>query len=166
MCKAAFTLVEVTVSIFILALVAVVAGVVISYRDSQYDATAAVSAAPAAIDALQAGLDLEDVDELYSAIHAGGVLRLVYRSAGADADKVPWCVCAPAVLPEKPDAEGPVYVAEMGNAVLYKGSSAVEFDVALSWIAPGPAEEAADELRARLDSGKELCSYRVMVLRK
>jgi len=164
--RRAFTIVEVIVSLFILALVAAVSITIIVSRDTARDATAAIGAAPSAIDTLQASLEGQNVVALNAEIAAGNAIYVVYRSAGTDAAVAPWRTLDSTALPDSLGAEGPVYVAALSNVKLYDKSRAVDFDVALGWIAPGLATESAASLKARLGKAQKLCAYKVIVLAK
>ena len=167
-CRArrAFTLVEIIVSLFVLALVAIVCIAVVSSRDTDFGKTAAMSDAPAAIDALQVELDSEDVETLYEEISSTGAIRVAYKSSWPGESYMPWRAADPLVLRTAPSAEGAIYVAVLSKAKLYEKKSAVEFDVTLGWVAPGLSTETADHLRARLLDAERLCAYRAIVLRK
>jgi prepilin-type N-terminal cleavage/methylation domain-containing protein len=162
----AFTLTEVVVALVVLAVVAAASLMLIHNRDTARDQTAALSGAPAAIDALEASLRASDVAALDSLIAAGQGTALVYRAGGADSSASPWCVLEAASAPDALGADGPIYVATLSNAQLRKNDVAVEFDVAVGWIAPGDPTETAAHLKARLADATSLCKYRGVVLRK
>jgi prepilin-type N-terminal cleavage/methylation domain-containing protein len=162
----AFTLTEVVVSLVVLAVVAVASLVLIHNRDTARDQTAALSGAPAAIDALETSLRASDVAALDGLIVSGRGTALVYRAADADSSASPWCVLEASTVPDALGADGPVYVATLSNPQLRKNGVAVEFDVAVGWIAPGDPTETAPHLKARLAAAQPLCKYRGIVLRK
>ena len=161
----AFTIVEIICAIFLLAVVAITCVAIVANRDTQGDKTAAVSGAPAAIDALSSYFDNKAaVDALNAEIVAGGAARVVCRVQG-DADAL-WQVVDSDEFASMKGVVGPVYVATLTNPKLYDKARAVEFDVAMGWIAPGLATEDAAGIRNRLTSSAALCKYRAIILRK
>lgn len=162
---AAFTIAEVVLAIFILAIVAGVCIAIIANRRTQYDRTAAMSGAPAAIDALSYYFDNSaEVAATNAEIVAGGAARVACRVKSGD-DAL-WQVVDSDAFTSMDGVSGPVYIATLSNPKLYEKSSAVEFDVALGWIAPGVAGESSGEIKARIGKAAELCKYRAMILRK
>lgn len=161
----AFTIAEIIIAIFLLALVAITCIAIMANRDTQYDKTAAVSGAPAAIEALSYDFDnKESVDRIHAEIVSGGASRVACRvQSGAESL---WQVVDSDQFASMNGVVGPVYVAVLSNPKLYDKASAVEFDVSLGWIAPGLATESAAEIQSRLGTAAELCKYRAIILRK
>jgi uncharacterized MnhB-related membrane protein len=163
--KTAFTLAETIGAIFILAVVAAVCVAIIANRNTQFDKTAAMSGAPAAIDALSYYFDNKaDVATTNAAILSGKAVRVVCRVK--DGGESLWQVAESEAFTSMEGVSGPVYVATLSNPTLYEHSRAVEFDVSLGWVPPGAASESAAEIQARIAAPAELCQYRAIILRK
>lgn len=163
--QTAFTIAETIGAIFILAVVAAVCVAIIANRNTQFDKTAAVSGAPAAIDALSYYFDNKaDVTATNAAIVAGKAVRVVCRVR--EGGEALWQVAEGDAFTSMVGVAGPVYVATLTNPTLYENSRAVEFDVSLGWMTPGDAAETAAEIQARLAAPSEICKYRAIILRK
>ncbi len=157
------TIIEVVASLFLLALVAVAAVMLISGRDSISPRRAALDEAPAAVDALHAALRGEDVASLSVSLAAGEARRVVFLTRTQDEAR--WHCMDPATLASLSDAISCLYVAKFGGAEVQGGGLALEFDVSLGWLPPLEGENA-DELRARLGDAVNIARYREMVFRK
>lgn len=161
----AFTLAETIGAIFILAVVAAVCVAIIANRNTQFDKTAAMSGAPAAIDALSYYFDNKaEVAATHADILSGKAVRVVCRVR--DGEESLWQVAEGDAFTSMEGVSGPVYVATLRNPTLYEHSRAVEFDVSLGWVAPGAASESAAEIQTRIAAPSELCQYRAIILRK
>lgn len=156
----AFSLVEVIVSLFILAILAGAVAVLVANRDSARDETAAIGAAPAAIDALEAALHEEGAAALNATL-AGDRIRILWRDAAADG--APWRCAMCRSFSGTLSASGPVFAAKLENGKLRADGRALELDVVMTWIIPGPAE-TAETLVAKAVEAKEICRYRTIVL--
>lgn len=161
----AFTLAEVIGAIFLLAIAAAVCVAIVANRTTRHDRTAAMSGAPAAIDALSYYFDNKaDVAVTNAAITSGNAELVVCRRqepAGSC-----WQILNKAEFTSMDGVTGPVYLAKLTNPKLYENSRAVEFDVTLGWMPPGPATEGAADIMTGLAHASELCTYRAIILRQ
>ena len=160
----AFTIAENIVAILILAIAACACVAIVANRHTNHDRTTAFSGAPAAIDAFSWYFDNKaDVASTNAAVasNAAFVACEITGDGGAF-----WHVMRAKELTDMKGVTGAVYVAQLSNPKLYENSSAVEFDVALGWIAPGVGQESASDIASRLGSPAPICKYRAIVLRR
>jgi prepilin-type N-terminal cleavage/methylation domain-containing protein len=156
----AFSLVEVIVSISLLAVLAVAAGTLASNREGARERTAALAGVPSAMDALTAALDEDSPAALAAEIASSG-RAFLWRDAGREG--APWCMAFAGDLPDVVDPVGPLFVAELSHSRLRADGRAVEFTVALGWLVSAPDESRA-ALLARAPKAAELCRYPGMVV--
>jgi hypothetical protein len=158
----AFSLVEVMASLFVVAVTAILCFAIVSMRDTKYDETSAIDNSSFAIDALQASFDTEGVSALLVEASSGFQERIVYRSLG-DGESVPsWKTASVASLSALPTFFGPVYVAALSNGKSLSSGRAVEFDVSLSWLAPGTSGETLAQFQARRSGAAVLCTFKAV----
>ncbi|GEM_PF-5769149 len=156
----AFSLVEVIAVLSLLAVLGVAAGTLASSREGARERTAALAAAPAAMEALSSSLQGEN-PATFAARIAAGVRAFLWRDAGREG--VPWCMAFAAELPDVVDPYGPLFVADISNPRLRADGRAAEYSVALGWLAPVPAETRA-VLLARASGAAQLCRYPAIIV--
>ena len=157
----AFSLVEAIVSLSILAILAAATAFIAANRDHARDETAAVAAAPSAIDALDAALRQDGPSVLTAEIAAGGATRLLWRDDAEDG--APWRYAALKGLSGKLSVRGPLFVARLSEPQARADGRAVECLVTLSWLVTGE-NETAESLAPKLAKAKEICRYKTIVL--